>query len=245
MKLLGIDIVLSSLYSNSISQKIASTEGAVQAFTTRWCSMNYLRLFLFITLTSLLPPANSHAFTFDNWVSGISLTEANDTAISLGIVLRESRITSRSMDRYKSKKYADILMGYPAEVHLIFTSETEELCRVFIAWNKGGQEDEIHQAKLSTLFDNLKGIFFDKFSNETGTFNHKMYENTSLCNSGIRSGYVYKLNFNGQPDDSIQLSHSSTCNWVSIDYRDSSLYPSQHTEIRDSITKVSQDRKKF
>ncbi len=206
--------------------------------------MKYLVLLYSVFFISSLFPSNTNAFTFDIWASKASLKEVTDIALANGIKLQDSGITYGQPTLFVSKKYKAQLMRYPAEIHLIFTAESLQLCRIYIAWSNHDQKI-IHQAHLYMLFDELKMVFSEKYQNVRDSIHHDFVETTSLCNNSIKSGYLHRITINDQDKQSIQLSHSRPCNWISIEYRDNSLYESQLDDIKKNKSEIEKDRSKF
>lgn len=207
--------------------------------------MIYLRVFFFVILISLFFSSNSNAFKFDIWCSGTSLEEAAELAKSHNIKLESNEGQRKALESVIVKKYSDTLMGYPVSVNLEFTIESMKLFRIYITWNVESNGAEIHKAKLFTLFDDLMAVLVDKYTNREDGFRYKVFEDTSWCNSGNRSGYIHKFSINDEDKDTIHLLHATSCRWVSLDYQDNSLFKQQFHEAKDGANQSRMDLTKF
>lgn len=184
----------------------------------------------------LVTPFSCYAFKFDVWTSGISTSQADKISIQNNIGLQN--LGNRSYDwrgiLLNEKKYTENLFNENAEVHLLFTKNSNFLYEIRISWTKLNQKNSHDlENKIRRYLEKKYG----HFSHSTG--NSLMVRNNEKC-EGKATNYI-----SDQENDKISLSRSDCFNWLTLRYTDKKLSNMQNIESIKIKTKMMKDSSKL
>lgn len=161
-------------------------------------------------------PFECHAFKYDIWESGISITSAKAIAKKNGI-----RMTARRHGLYSKDKeyiasnglsYTSSLFNHKAKVSLIFTNSPELLYKVTTTW------EGLSKSKSKELNAEILSFLKQKY----GPFRRSKYK-SSMYHKGEKcvGQYIYHSAVEG--GDDISLSLGECFNLLSLTYTNNSL----------------------
>ena len=205
--------------------------------------MKKIRFIVLLASTIVFMSSNLYAFKFDVWEAGITLREAYTISrYKKKIKLRKSSYTGGPTNPFLSREYDDIILGEPVEVVLFFTPLSKLLCRVYVTWNRNEAAARITSDRLDQMFDELEVYLSKKYAKGSSII-QSSFESRSFCSENAK-GFVKQLLIR-KTQYTIELSKTSACNWLTLNYQDIKLSKLHDAEVKKVNQSTNSDFKKF